>query len=159
VFVALATAWYFADRYDRRQQEEEEGRIKRAQSALEQGQKRVEEHLYERAVQTYQRGLNLVHGNPEARALGDQRQAELVKAKKLLSSQELQKRAADVHKAVAAVRYISSGEILPDRLLRQLEAECAGLWEKRRAVLKRARAELSKRDRRRLEADLLDVAI
>jgi serine/threonine protein kinase len=159
VFVALGTAWYFADRYDKRQQQEEEHRLQRAQSALFEGQNRVEQHFYRLAEQTFQRGLNLVHDNPEAQSLRNRLQAKLVKARQLLSSRELQKRAADIHKAVAAVRYISSGEVLPDRRLRQLEADCAGPWRKRREILKRARAELPKQDQRRLWADLLDVAI
>jgi tetratricopeptide (TPR) repeat protein len=131
-----------------------------AQLALTRGQELVAKHHYDRAVDLFKHGLNLIQDNPDVNSLWNQLRAQLDRVRQLQVRRDLHRAADWIHQEVEAIRYdyVFGSDDLSPQQLRRLQTSCATAWDKRRAIMKRAKT-LPAADKQRLQTDLFDLAV
>jgi serine/threonine protein kinase/Tfp pilus assembly protein PilF len=140
-----------------------EKRLQIAQDSLRTGKEALEKHSLSRAQDAFRRGRRLLEGNPEADELNRQLAGYLGLAERLMVAREL-------HKHLEEVRSSYGADVLSRLDLRQLEAQCRAIWQRRQALLKATefklpegleaglRADWTAADQG-LRNDLLDLAV
>ncbi|MEO6436985.1 MAG: tetratricopeptide repeat protein, partial [Tepidisphaeraceae bacterium] len=138
IVIALASVW--SRLHDRHEQ---------AERALYDGQRQMQSGRgHAEAVQTFERGLNLVQSLPFEQDLRRQLRDQLAAARRLHLSHQLHLLADDLRAAYGA-------DAIPPNRLRSLAAQCAAFWQKRDVIVR----SIAAAEDPNLSADLQDIAI
>jgi serine/threonine protein kinase/tetratricopeptide (TPR) repeat protein len=126
--------------------------INQARAALTEGQEQLRNRLYHEAISTFTRGLGYLGEIPGSSGLKLELTNQLQLARGVQASQ-------DLHLLADRFRSCYGVDSLSDRSLRELETCSRALWEKRQWIMACLGANLERTVERRLQTDLLDVAI
>jgi eukaryotic-like serine/threonine-protein kinase len=125
---------------------------RRAEEALAQGQRQMDQRHYADAVQTFDRGLRRLGDGPA----GDTLYAELCRLRQRAARAH---NVAALHAQVERSRYLLGDEFLSAATLEALASQCRTHWEARNRLLDSQFGTLDTEAEEGLRRDLLDVAV
>jgi tetratricopeptide (TPR) repeat protein len=126
-------------------------RGKEAEAALAAGTGHLARREYAEAAVLLERGATVAESLPGAGTLAGELRRQYRRAVRGREARVL-------HREVERLRY-HYDDNLPSQALAPLEERCRKAWENRAALLDSARVPLEKEEEKRLQADLLDVAV
>lgn len=127
-------------------------RTRQAQTALFDGQQLVLAGRFAEAQGVFHRGLDHLHGLPGNRDL----KRELTSRVRLAARAQA---ALDLHDIADRFRLLYGADFFPAPRLQELESRCRTFWDQRALILDRLGTELDADFERRIQLDLLDLAI
>ena len=127
-------------------------RLREAGTALADGREQLKARRHPESVATLARGLALAEGLPGGRDLARQLGGQLRRARRAEAADRL-------HRVADRLRLLSGTDPAPAGGLGAVEARCRAIWGAREQLVARAGAELDPELERRIEFDLLDLAI
>ena len=126
--------------------------IDQARTALSEGQEQLQNRQYHEAISTFRRGLDQVGQLPGAGGLKLELTNQMQLAGRLQASQEL-------HLLADRLRSFYGVDGASSASLRDIEACCRALWDKRHLIMDRLGSKVESDVEHRIQTDLLDVAV
>lgn len=125
-----------------------------AETNLTDGRGMLDNRRYPEAMRTLARGLAMAEGLPGGRELADNLHHQLRLARRAAMAEQL-------HDAADRLRFLYGYDPdgVPPGPMRAIAAQCLALWESRGRVLAGAGAELGPDVERRIQADVVDLAV
>lgn len=142
--LALGGGYQWLHRYDQRREQ--------ARAVLDGGRQALDRGDPAAAEAAFRQGLEWTEGLPDEAPLADEFRAALRLAGQQQAVREL-------HRLADVTRFLFPCNDLTGPAARELAARCRGLWDRRTLILDRLAPDLDAAERRRIETDLLDLAI
>lgn len=127
-------------------------RLHEGREALREGQEQMQQGAYSEAARTLARGKARAESVPGSRELVGQLEDQLRRARRASAVEQL-------HAVCERVRFLAGAEVLSERELQALEAQCRTIWETRELIAGRTDAPLKEAIEEQARTDLIDLAL